>query len=138
MIFNSPFEYDVIETFVRVHEELVYSICSRTRSPRPWKQLYLIAFIDLIPVATEKVSHIRSNIICVELWKSTRRARSIRVNLNQGTEMSILCTLFIRPEGILEFVYDKRARDCKCLLIFESFLRIIFVKNIHLQISFYA
>ena len=31
MIFNSPFEYDVIETFVRAHEELVYSICSRTR-----------------------------------------------------------------------------------------------------------
>ena len=37
MIFNSHFEYDnVIETFVRVHEELVYSICSRTRSPRLW------------------------------------------------------------------------------------------------------
>ena len=36
MIFNSPFEYDVIETFVRVHEELVYSICSRIRSPRLW------------------------------------------------------------------------------------------------------
>ena len=31
----------------------------------------------------------------------------------------ILCTLFIRPEEILEFVYDERARDCKCLLIFE-------------------
>ena len=30
LIFNSPFEYDVIETFVRAHEELVYSICSRT------------------------------------------------------------------------------------------------------------
>ena len=26
MSFNSPFEYDVIETFVRVHEELVYYI----------------------------------------------------------------------------------------------------------------
>ena len=73
MIFNSPFEYDVIETFVRVHEELVYSICSRTRSPslwdvlKLWKQLYLIAFIDLIAVAKEKVSRIRSNIICMEL-----------------------------------------------------------------------
>ena len=30
MIFNSHFEYDVIETFVWVHEELVYSICSQT------------------------------------------------------------------------------------------------------------
>ena len=36
MIFNSPFEYDVIETFVQVHEELVYSMCSQTRSPRLW------------------------------------------------------------------------------------------------------
>ena len=36
MIFNSHFEYDVIETFVRGHEELVYSMCSRTRSPRLW------------------------------------------------------------------------------------------------------
>ena len=36
------------------------------------------------PVATEKVSHIRSNIIW-NWWKSTWRARSITVNLNQGT-----------------------------------------------------
>ena len=36
IIFNSPFEYDVILTFVRAHEELVYFICSRTRSPRLW------------------------------------------------------------------------------------------------------
>ena len=36
LIFNSPFEYDVIETFVRAHEDLVYSICSRTRSPKLW------------------------------------------------------------------------------------------------------
>ena len=42
---------------------------------------YLIVLIDLIPVATEKVSRIRSNIIW-NWWKSTRRARSIRVNLN--------------------------------------------------------
>ena len=67
LIFNSPFEYDVIETFVRAQEELVYSICSRTRSPKlwdeAWKRLYLIAFVDLVPVATEKVSLIRLNII---------------------------------------------------------------------------
>ena len=36
IIFNSPFEYDVIYTFIRAHEELVYFICSRTRSPRLW------------------------------------------------------------------------------------------------------
>ena len=45
-----------------------------------WKQLYLIAYV---PVATGKVSVIRSNIIW-NRWKSTLRARSIRVNLNQG------------------------------------------------------
>ena len=43
----------------------------------------------------------------------------MRVNLNQGTKMSILLTFFIMPEEILEFVYDERARNCKCLLIFE-------------------
>ena len=52
----------------------------------PWKQLYLIAFVDLVPVATEKVSLIRSNTV----WnrrKSILSARSIRVNLNHGKEM---------------------------------------------------
>ena len=39
-----------------------------------------------------------------------------------------------------EFAYDKRAgaRDCKCLLIFELPAYKMFVKNILLQISFYA
>ena len=40
----------------------------------------------LVPVATEKVSLIRSNIIW-NRWKSTLKARSIKVNLNPGTEM---------------------------------------------------
>ena len=53
--------------------------------------LYLIAFVDLVPIATEKVSltgriTFRSNIIW-NWWKSTLKERSIRVNLNQGTEM---------------------------------------------------
>ena len=42
----------------------------------PWKQLYLIAFVDLVPVATENVSIIRSNIVW-KRWKTTLRARSI-------------------------------------------------------------
>ena len=42
--------------------------------------------VALVPIATEKVSRIRSNIIW-NWWKSTLRARSIRVNLNQGTEI---------------------------------------------------
>ena len=36
--------------------------------------------------STEKVSSIRSNIIWKQ-WKSTLKERSVRVNLNQGTEM---------------------------------------------------
>ena len=42
--------------------------------------------ILIVPIVTEKLSHIRSNI----LWnrrKSTLRARSIRDNWNRGTEM---------------------------------------------------
>ena len=34
MIFNNRFEYDVIQTSVRAQNELVYFLCSRTRSPR--------------------------------------------------------------------------------------------------------
>ena len=48
--------------------------------------LYLIAFVDLVPVATEKVSIIRSNNVW-NRWKSTLRAGSIKVNLNHRTEM---------------------------------------------------
>ena len=47
---------------------------------------YLIAFVDLVPAATKKVSLIQSNIVW-NRWKSTLRAGSIRVNLNHGTEM---------------------------------------------------
>ena len=52
----------------------------------PWKQLYLIAFVDIVPVATEKVSLIWSNTVW-NRWKSTLSARSIRVNLNHGKKM---------------------------------------------------
>ena len=45
-----------------------------------------LMFILIVPIATEKVSRIRSNIIW-NRWKSTLRARSIWVNLNQGKEM---------------------------------------------------
>ena len=59
---SSPFEYDVILTFVRAHEELVYFIRSRSAKTALIPGLYLIAFVDLVPIATEKVSRIRSNI----------------------------------------------------------------------------
>ena len=65
IIFNSPFEYDVIKTFIRAHKELV--LCSRTPSPRLWdfncgnSCNTFVYFI--VPIATEKVSRIRSNIV---------------------------------------------------------------------------
>ena len=43
--------------------------------------LYLIAFVDLVPVATEKVSRIRSNIIW-NRWKSILKKRSLRPGSN--------------------------------------------------------
>ena len=45
-----------------------------------------ICIVDLVPVAIEKVSHIRSNTVW-NRWKSTQSARSIRVNLNHGKEV---------------------------------------------------
>ena len=38
------------------------------------KQLYLIAFVDFVPVATEKVSLVRSNTVW-NRWKSTLKVR---------------------------------------------------------------
>ena len=52
---SSPFEYDVILTFVRAHEELVYFIRSRSPKTAVIPGLYLIAFVYLVPFATEKV-----------------------------------------------------------------------------------
>ena len=93
MRLSSPFEYDVILTFFRAYEKLVYFIRSRSPKTAVIPGLYLIAFVDLVPVATEKVNRIRSNIIW-NRWKSTLKERSIRVNLHQGTEMLILCTVY--------------------------------------------
>ena len=51
IIFNSPFEYDVILTFVPAHEVLVYFVYSRTRWPRLSN-----TFVLIVPIATEKFS----------------------------------------------------------------------------------
>ena len=61
---------------------------------------YLIAFVDLVPAATEKVSLIRSNIVW-NRWKSTLTAGSIRTT---ERKCKILSTLIIRPGEILELV----------------------------------
>ena len=70
--------------YVHEHNHLHFGMLTVETAVIP--RLYLIAFVDLVPIVTEKVSFIESKIICNQ-WKSTLRARSIGVNLNQGTEM---------------------------------------------------
>ena len=48
--------------------------------------LYFHYFLFLVPVATKKISLIRSNTVW-NRWKSTLSARSIRLSLNHGKEM---------------------------------------------------
>ena len=91
IIFNSPFEYDLIQLKRSFGLTIsLFILCSRTRSPRLWDVIsgnscikspgciYLIAFVDLVPIAREKVSSIRSNTICCiwNQWKSTPKERS--------------------------------------------------------------
>ena len=87
---------------------------------QPSKQLYLITFVDLVPVATEKVSlYIRSNTVW-NRWKSTLECtihkgepepRKGNVNtvyfiINQAREN----TRISRTEFIL---YDEKHAICK-------------------------
>ena len=72
----------------------------------------MIAFVDLVILATEKVSLIRWNIIW-NRWKSTLRARSIRVRLNQGTEMKYTVYFVnpLEPKGSPFDEYNRLALD---------------------------
>ena len=81
---------------------------------------------------------------CLELVEGYSEGN--RVNQNHWTEMLNTCTVYFINQtrgnariSHTEFVFNEIARDCKCLLIFLSFLlRIVFLKNIPLQISFFA
>ena len=64
--------------------------------------------------------NISSSFFLSYLLLLNQKTKSIRVSLNQGTA-DYGNTLFIRGNTQIsrtEFVYDKRARDCKCLLTF--------------------
>ena len=80
----------------------------------PRKQLYLIAFVDLVPVATEKARLIRSNTVW-NRWKSTLSAQSKRVNLNHRKE-NVNTVYFINQARAntrisrTEFIYDESMR----------------------------
>ena len=76
IIFNSPFEFDVGLTrslfilYVHEHDRLGFGMLTVETA------VIHFLFILIVPITTEKVSHIRSNIIW-NRWKSTLRARSI-------------------------------------------------------------
>ena len=107
------------------------------------KQLYLIAFVDLVPVATEKVSlYIRSSTVW-NRWKSTLSTvhngepepRKGNVNTVHFINQARANTRISRTE----FIYDESMRLQMVYYLHLSFLlRIMFVKNILLQIGFYA
>ena len=82
IIFNSPFEYDVtlfkrsfgltrslFILYVHEHDRLGFGSLTVETA-------VIHLFILIVPIATEKVSRIRSNIIW-NRWKSTLRGRSI-------------------------------------------------------------
>ena len=84
--------------------------------------LYLIAFVDLVPIGTEKVSLIRSNIYLesVEEYSEGKihKSESELGNGNLNTEYFVNQARGNTRICRTEFVYDERARDCKCLFIF--------------------
>ena len=111
---------------------------------QPRKQLYLIAFVDLVPVATEKVSlYIRSNTVW-NRWKST--LSTIHKGEPEPRKGNVNTVYFINQARAntrisrTEFIYDESMRLQMVYYLHLSFLlRIMFAKNIlFLQISFYA
>ena len=86
MLFNLSFGLtrSLFISYVHKHDRLGFGMLTVETAVIPG--LYLIAFVDLVPIATEKVSLIQSN-ISWNRQKSTLKARSIRVNLNQEMEM---------------------------------------------------
>ena len=110
---------------------------------QPRKQLYLIAFVDLVPVATEKVNLIRSNTVW-NRWKSYSEC-TIHKGEPEPRKGNVNTVYFINQARAntrisrTEFIYDESMRLQMVYYLHLSFLlRIMFVKNILLQISFYS
>ena len=76
---------------------------------QPRKQLYLIAFVDLVPVAKEKVSLIRWNTVW-NRWKSTLSARSEPRKGNVNTVYFINQARANTRISRTEFIYDECMR----------------------------
>ena len=129
IIFNSPFEYDVIQTFVRAHEELLYFICSRTRSPRLWDvncgnncNTFDVYFNSSncdrkgqsypVEYYLESVEEYSEGKIHMSEPESGKRNVNTVYFVNQARGNT-------RISRTTEFVCDEWARDCKCLHRFE-------------------
>ena len=107
---------------------------------QPRKQLYLITFVDLVPVATEKVSlYIRWNTVW-NRWKST--LSTIHKGEPEPRKGNVNTVYFINQVRAntrisrTEFIYDESMRLQVVYYLHLSFLlRTMFVKNILLQTS---
>ena len=92
----------------------------------------MIAFVDLVPAATEKGQSypVEYCLESMEEYSDGRLHKSEPEPLNEN--VNTVC-LINRARGNTrisrtEFVYDERAHDCKCLLIFELPAQNMFVK----------
>ena len=108
---------------------------------QPRKQLYLIAFVNLVPVATEKSYPVEYCLESVEeysectIHKGEPEPRKGNVNTVYFINQARVNTRISRTE----FIYDESMRLQMVYYLHLSFLlRIMFVKNILLQSSFYA
>ena len=81
----------------------------------PWKQLYLIAFVDLVPVATEKVSLIRSNTVW-NWWTEEYSECTIHKGEPEPRKGNVNTVYFIYQARAntrisrTEFIYDESMR----------------------------
>ena len=128
IIFNSPFEYDV-KTFVQAYEELVYFICSRTRSPRPWDVilgnsciwLHLSCWFSSSRDRKRQSYPVEYYLESVEEFSEGKIHKSEHKPGN-GHVNTVYFVIQARGNTRIsrtEFVYSERARNCKCLLTFE-------------------
>ena len=84
----------------------------------------MIAFVDLVPVATEKVSLNNPVEYCLESVEEYSESK-IRKSEPEPQKRNVNTVYFINQArgntriSRMEFVYHERARDCICLIIFE-------------------
>ena len=110
--------------FVGAHEELVYFICSGTQSPRLWAVFDQIAFVDFNSSNCDRKGQSYPVEYCLESAEECAEGK-IHMSEPESGNGNVNTVYFANQArgniriSRMEFVYDKRARDCKCLLRFE-------------------